>query len=65
MISIQMLEVQIDVNRVYLEDLNGKKSIQFMDLILIFGNSNLQKEILFVVTEFMMIKMEYVTNIKG
>lgn len=64
MISIQMLEVQIDVNRVYLEDLNGKKSIQFMDLILIFGNSNLQKEILFVVTEFMMIKMEYVTNIK-
>jgi len=35
-----------------------------MDLILIFGNSNLQKEILFVVTEFMMIKMEYVTNIK-
>jgi hypothetical protein len=35
-----------------------------MGLILIFGNSNLQKEILFAVTEFMMIKTEFVTNIK-
>jgi hypothetical protein len=54
----------IDANRVCLEDLNGKKSTLFMGLILIFGNSNKQKEIPPAVMEFMMTKMEYVTNIK-
>ena len=64
MINIQTLEVQIDANKVYLEDFNGKKNIQFMDLILIFGNSKCQKLILYAAMEFMMTKMEFAINIK-
>ena len=64
MINIWMSGVQTDVNRVYLEDFNGKKNIQFMDLILIFGNSKRLKVTLFAAMEFMMTKTEFVTNIK-